>query len=116
VQQVEGVPSLPVHTNNKFSCLTVNTLPETNEEEVGYEVTPKEEEKTKKVKKAQWEKRLPRELTVANTPSAHSLHIKVQVQATDTAQIHGADSLVHCGTNRLFLDVNYVQDCKIDMK
>jgi hypothetical protein len=43
---------LPVHTNNKFSCLTVDALPEMSEEDDSYEVTPKEKEKTKKAKKA----------------------------------------------------------------
>jgi hypothetical protein len=79
---------LPVHTNNKFSCLTVDALPKTSEEDNSYEVTPKEEEKMKKVKKARWEKRLPHELTVANMPSTHSLCIKVQVRATETTLMH----------------------------
>jgi hypothetical protein len=50
------------------------------------------------------------------TPSTNSLCIKVQVQVTDTAQIHGANSLVDCGMSGLFMDVGYVQERKIETK
>jgi hypothetical protein len=69
-----------------------------------------------KVKKARWEWKLPCELTVANMPSTNSLHIKVQIQATDTAQIHGTESLVDCSASGLFLDIDYVQKNQIETK
>jgi hypothetical protein len=116
---VEGVPLLHVDKNNKYSCLDIEAMSEEGEKENICEATPEEKVERRKIKKgrkAAWEKRLPREFTVATTPSANSLRIKVQVQATDTAQIHGADSLVDCGASGLFMDVAYVQEKEIETK
>jgi hypothetical protein len=40
--------------------------------------------------------------------SINSLHIKVQIQVTDMAQIHSTNSLVDCGANGLFLNIDYI--------
>jgi hypothetical protein len=119
VQRVEGVPLLHVDKNNKYSCLDVKAMSEEEEKENICEVTPEERVEKRKVKKGRksaWEKQLPREFMVATTLSANSLHIKVQVQAMDTAQIHRADSLVDCGASRLFMDIGYAQEKKIETK
>ena len=42
------------------------------------------------------------------TPSSKSLRIKVQIQTTDTVEIHGVDRLVDCGADGEFIDSNYV--------
>jgi hypothetical protein len=113
------VPLLPVDKSNKYSCLDVEAMSEEEEKENICEVTPEERVEKRKVKKGRksaWEKQLPREFMVATTLSANSLHIKVQVQAMDTAQIHRADSLVDCGASRLFMDIGYAQEKKIETK
>jgi predicted aspartyl protease len=116
-------PSCSLKQENRFACLEVEEVhAEVDEEEV---LQMKQEDMLeevcvpvmqKKVKKARWEWKLPCELTVATTPSLNSLCIKVQIQATDTTQMHGTESLVDCGASGMFLDVDYVQKNNIETK
>ena len=53
--------------------------------------------------------RLPPNYKIATTPSSKSLRIKVQIQTTDTAEIHGVEGLVDCGADGEFIDSDYVR-------
>src|SRR5262249_15588205 len=99
--------------NNRFSCLTVEEVSEEEVEqetcEVASEDRKEDVEKMKKVKKPRWEKRLPRAYTIATTPGSRSLRLKVQVQTTDTGTVHGANGLVDCRVQGLFMDIGYAE-------
>jgi hypothetical protein len=120
---IQTLPSMPLVQENRFTHLEVEEVhaeldaeevPQMRQENKLEEVcTPVAQ---KKVKKARWERKLPRELTVATTPSSNSLCIKVQIQAMDTTQMHGIESLVDCGASGMFLDVDYVQKNNIKTK
>jgi len=42
-------------------------------------------------------------------PGKRSLHIVVQLQTTDTREIHGMECLIDCGVDGEFLDMEYIQ-------
>jgi predicted aspartyl protease len=119
----QKLPSTPLKQENRFARLEVEEVhAEVDVEEV---LQMKQEGQLKevcmpvmqkKVKKAGWKWKLPRELIVATTPSSNSLCIKVQIQATDTMQVHRIESLVDCGASGMFLDVDYVQKNTIETK
>jgi hypothetical protein len=111
------VPLLPVHNNNnRFSCLNVDAMSEGKEEEVCSD-TPGEAKKTEKCgklpKRKKWEKKLSHAYTIVTTKDTNSLHIKVQIKTMDTRQISGANGLVDCGVNRLFMGIEYVENNNI---
>jgi len=109
VQRVKGVPSLPVYNkNNRFSCLEVEEVLESDQQEE-CEVAPEEITIERKCKKEKWEKRLPRAFKIATTPSTKSLRLKVQLQATDTGEVHGVEGLLDCGADGEFLDTEFVR-------
>ena len=57
--------------------------------------------------------RLPPHYQIATTPSSKSLRIKVQIQTTDTVEIHGVEGLVDCGADGEFIDSDYVRTNRI---
>ena len=107
-----GVPSLPVN-NNQFTCLEV--------EEVSDEGQATDEQDTPKIPKIpkcpkppKWENKLPRSYKIAvASPGSKSLKIPVQVQTTDTGEIHGVEGLVDCGADGEFLDSEFIKRNKI---
>jgi phage terminase Nu1 subunit (DNA packaging protein) len=110
----QTLSSIPLVQENRFARLEVEEVPQMNQEDKSEEVRMPVAQK--KMKKARWEWKLPRELTVVTTPSSNSLRIKVQIQATDTVQVYGTESLVDCSASGLFLDVDYVQKNQIETK
>ena len=105
MQRVIGVPSLHVNKNNRFSCLKIDDIPE---QEDLYSATPTVTTNTKSQKRKRWEMRLPSNYQITTMPSSKSLRIKVQLQTTDTAEIHGVEGLVDCGADGEFIDSDYV--------
>ena len=91
--------------NNKFSCLTVDEMKEDTEET--YEDSPKPRTTSHPCRRPRWEKQLPKAYKIAMTPGKRSLHIAVQVQMTDTGEIHGMEGLIDCGADGEFLDTGY---------
>jgi len=71
-------------------------------------VTPEEKSSAKRMKRRGWEKKLPRTYKIATTASAKSLRLKVQLQTTDTGEIHGTEALLDCGADGEFLDTEFV--------
>ena len=55
-----------------------------------------------------WEHRLPKTYVVAANPSPNSLHLKVGIQTTDTAEVKGVTALLDSGATGLFIDSNFV--------
>jgi hypothetical protein len=103
---VIGTPSPRVQSINKFGCLDIEECEESDTSEQ-VEVVPTPPPK-KRVWQPKWEKKLPREYTIASTPSSKSFHVKVQVQATDTGNVSGADALLDCGAQGQFLHPDFV--------
>ncbi|GLB43128.1 hypothetical protein LshimejAT787_1300290 [Lyophyllum shimeji] len=54
-----------------------------------------------------WEKRLPSEYRICST-SSDSLKVKVEIQTTDTGDVHSVNALVDSGASGLFLDRSFV--------
>jgi hypothetical protein len=46
---------------------------------------------------------------VASSPSPKSLHLKVELQTTDTREVLATNALLDCGATGLFIDMEYVK-------
>jgi hypothetical protein len=46
---------------------------------------------------------------VASTPGPKSLHLKVELQTTDTGEVLATNALLDCGATGLFIDTEYVK-------
>jgi hypothetical protein len=62
------------------------------------------------------ERKLPRKLVVAATPSQESLQLRVELQSTDTGEVKAADALLDSGATGLFLDSDYVRRQKLNTR
>jgi hypothetical protein len=52
--------------------------------------------------------RLLKHYVVASTPSPKSLHLKVELQTTDTGEVLATNALLDCGATGLFIDTEPV--------
>jgi hypothetical protein len=46
---------------------------------------------------------------VVSSPSPKSLHLKVELQTTDTGEVLATNALLDCGATGLFIDMEYVK-------
>jgi hypothetical protein len=109
------MPSLPLF--NRFAPLSIT------EEGTGYNPETVSELENKKVtsspiqtpskRRKRWERRLPGSYTVAATPGANSLSLKVEIQTTDTADVKGVSALLDSGATGLFIDSEFVRENRI---
>ena len=114
MQRVSDVPSL---LNNRFSYLHVDPIPDgLHVDSIPYESKsiPDTSEPTPvspstRFRRPHWERRLPHSYIVAATPSERSLHVKVELQTTDTSQVFGMRALLDSGATGLFIDSEYVK-------
>jgi hypothetical protein len=103
------VKSTPSPSNyNRFSVLSVDSIPEIDES-----VEPtKDVPKTEPVRcfRPCWERSLPKRLVVASTEDEpRSLKLKVSIETTDTAEVKSVNSLVDSGATGNFIDQDYVR-------
>jgi hypothetical protein len=110
MQQVNSTPLL--QSVNRFACLaeesinvnnTSDAAPEPSEE---VQITPKP---TPHRQVPKWEHQLPKHYVVASMPGPKSLHLKVELQTTDTGEVLATNALLDCGATGLFIDTEYVK-------
>jgi hypothetical protein len=53
---------------------------------------------------------------VASTPSPKSLHLKVELQTTDTGEVLATNALLDCGATGLFIDTEYVKRKRLTVR
>jgi hypothetical protein len=68
------------------------------------------------IKRPHWERRLPTQFIIAATPSPNSLSIKVEIQTTDTAEVHGVSALLDCGATGIFIDSQFVKENQLNTR
>ena len=106
-----STPSLSSY--NHFSCLSVEEINEPSSDTCENETavqTPSNPHPTFPPHRPQWERRLPRRLVIAASPSENSLLVDVEIETTDTAAKRRTEGLVDCGASGLFIDDKYVAD------
>jgi hypothetical protein len=69
-----------------------------------------------KIRRRKWEKRLPRELTLASATDDRSFHLPVELQTTDTQMNKSARALLDCGATGLFMGKNFATRERINTK
>ena len=103
-----------LRNDNRYACLEVEEIDDTLE-------TPKppvmpKNPPTPRIKRPNWEKRLPREFTLATTPSNRSLNLPIQLQTTDTQLTKSTKALLDCGATGLFMGKDFTQRENINTK
>jgi hypothetical protein len=53
---------------------------------------------------------------VASTPGPKSLHLKVELQTTDTREVLATNALLDCGATSLFIDTEYVKRKRLTVR
>jgi len=108
---MKGMPLL--FNNNRFTCLEVeqymNNETSTNSESDMLDTTIEEARKRRKRRLVKWERKLPRSMTLAATPSACSLKLQVEIQTTDTQEVKSAKALLDCSASGLFAHRRYIE-------
>ena len=104
MQRVRGTPSLQSH--NRFACLEVDEINDTAE--LIKSVVPEGDKEQRRPKRRGWERRLPRSMVLAATPSSKSLRLQVELQTTDTQDMKVAKALLDCGASGLFANQKYI--------
>jgi hypothetical protein len=103
---VKSTPSPSTH--NRFSILSVDSIPEIYEPVE----TPKDVPTPEPVRqfRPRWERSLPAKLVIASTENEpKSLKLKVSIETTDTAEVKSVNSLVNSGATGNFIDWDYVR-------
>ena len=103
-----GVSPLP--SSNRFSVLKVEKVNKISsiaqDTTTKTKITPSKKER----RLPKWERRLPKNLTIAATsPGPTSLYLRVEIESTETQRKHGVRALVDCGATGLFIDREYVK-------
>jgi hypothetical protein len=111
-QQMRGMPLL--QNDNRYACLEVEEISDPLD---ALEPVMPKNPPLPKVKRPRWEKkRLPREYTLATTPSDCSLNLPIQLQTTDMQLIKATKALLDCGATRLFMGKDFTQQENINTK
>src|SRR5215471_343236 len=98
------MPSLQSH--NRFACLEVDEINDTSE--LVKSVVPESDKEQRRLKRRGWERRLPRSMVLAATPSSKSLRLQVELQTTDTQDMKVAKALLDSGASGLFANQKYI--------
>src|SRR5215471_15034385 len=99
------MPSLQSH--NRFTCLEVDKINDTSE--LVKSVMPENDDKEqRRPRRRGWERRLPRSMVLAATPSSKSLRLQVELQTTDTQDMKAAKALLDSGASGLFANRKYI--------
>jgi hypothetical protein len=117
MQQVNSTPLL--QSVNKFACLAEESINVNNTSDAAPEpvkdvqITPKP---TPHCQVPKWEHRLPKRYVVASTPSPKSLHLKVELQTTDTREVLATNALLDCRATSLFINTEYVKQKRLTVQ
>jgi hypothetical protein len=110
MQQVNSTPLL--QSVNRFAYLTEESINVNNTSDTalkpleGVQTAPKP---TSCHQVPKWECQMPKRYVVASTPGPKSLHLKVELQTTDTGDVLAANALLDCGATGLFINTEYVK-------
>src|SRR5215510_8748362 len=96
----------PPHSHNRFSCLSIDEIPDDKLDCVK-DVQESKRPKVAFIQRARWEQHLPKKYIIAST-SKNSLNIDVEIETTDTSVKRHTDALVDSGATGLFMDTVYV--------
>src|SRR3981189_1773186 len=100
----------PLSLHNRYACLVVAQCEDATSVFDCVKVVPQPPlppPKTARIRLANWERRLPKRLVIATTPSDNSLNIDVEIETTETAMKRSTNALVDCGATGLFTDTGY---------
>src|SRR3979490_1247666 len=106
----------PLSSHNRYACLVVDQCEDATSVFDCVKVVPQPSPpppKTAQIRLANWERRLPKKLIIATTPSDNSLNIDVEIETTDTAMKCNTNTLVDCGATGLFVNAEYVHSNNI---
>jgi hypothetical protein len=97
---------------NRFACLAEESINVNNTSDAAPE--PVEDVQiapnlTPHCQVPKWEHRLLKHYVVASTPGPKFLHLKVELQTTDTREVLATNALLDCGATGLFIDMEYVK-------
>jgi hypothetical protein len=115
--QVNTMPLL--QSVNRFACLAEESINVNNTSDAAPEplediqIAPKP---TPRCQVPKWECQLPKCYVVASTPSPKSLHLKVELQTTDTREVLATNALLNCGAISLFIDTEYVKQKRLTVQ
>jgi hypothetical protein len=110
MQQVNSMPLL--QSVNRFACLAEESINVNNTSDAAPEpvediqIAPKP---TPCCQVPKWEHQLPKCYVVASTPGPKSLHLKVELQTTDTGEVLATNALLDCRATGLFINTEYVK-------
>jgi hypothetical protein len=110
MQQVNSMPLL--QSVNRFACLAEESMNVNNTSDAAPEplkdihISPKP---TPHRQVPKWECQLLKRYVVASTPGPKSLHLKVELQTTDTGDVMATNALLDCGATSLFIAMTYVK-------
>src|SRR5215510_13333671 len=97
----------PPHSHNRFSCLSIDEIPDDKLDCVK-DVQESKRPRVALVWRARWEQCLPRKYIITST-SENSLNIDVEIETTEMSVKRRTDALVDSGATGLFMDTEYVR-------
>ena len=110
-------PTPPLSSNNRFSILSVDSIPEIDES-IEAKVVPIEGLAPEKPPRPKWERRLPRHFVISfldeTEEHRRSLTLKIELQTTDTAEVKSVRALLDSGATGMFIDQEYVKENRFD--
>ena len=103
-----------LQNDNRYACLEIEQINDISDiPEIP--VMPKETPKPK-IKHPNWEKRLPREYTLASTSANCSFQLQVELQTTDTQLTKSTKALLDCRATGLFMGKDFAEQEQIETK
>ena len=78
--------------------------------------TKTENPRPKLTPRPRWERRLPRQLVLASTPSTRSFDLQVELQTTDTQEVKSSKALLDSGATGLFIDKSFVEKERLNTR
>ena len=67
-------------------------------------------------RKPRWERRLPKQYTLAMAEGPSSLSLKVEIQTTDTAEVFGVTALLDSGATGSFIDLAFAKRNRLTIR
>ena len=113
-QRVEcAPPKLPI---SRFDVLSIDPIDDTTDNTSELKVAPIKITPPQ-IRRPKWEKKLPRRPVIASLdPKGTSLHLRVELETTDTAERKSVQALVDCGATGSFIDRDFVRENKLNTR